>query len=63
MKIERGQLVMAIGDFNSRSPVIIIAPCKDAIAGWYYVYDVVEKRRTMCHKHSLTLLRESESGV
>jgi hypothetical protein len=58
-----GQLVLMNKYFNRKSPAIVIELCKDTRPGWYYVFDVVEQKRTLCHKHSMTLFKEAQSGV
>ena len=63
MKLERGQLVMADSDINRKSIAIILGPWEGVRPGWYYVYNLVEGRRAVCHKHCMTLVKEDESEV
>ena len=63
MKLERGQLVMADSDINRKSIAIILGPWEAARPGWYYVFNLVEGRYTVCHRHCMTLLKEDESEV
>ena len=60
MKFKVGQLVLM---HPSNRPVIVIELCKDTRLGWYYVFDIKLQRRVVCHKHSMTLVKEAQSEV